>query len=100
MSNNERNDSSINIDHISLSNTAAEIKQQIIDENKFFAETELKKNEKILWSFKNISDGAKRDLIKTFTYPDNDMIVDDIINLNHWVNKADDNKQQLDQIKQ
>ena len=48
MSNNERNDSSINIDHISLSNTAAEIKQQIIDENKFFAETELKKNEKIL----------------------------------------------------
>ena len=42
----------------------------------------------------------ERDLIKTFTYPDNDMIVDDIINLNHWVNKADDNKQQLDQIKQ
>ena len=35
-------------DHISLSNTAEEIKQQRIDENKLFIETELKKTKETL----------------------------------------------------
>ena len=39
----------------------------------------------------------KYDLIKIFTNPSDGMIVDDIINVNNWVNKADKKEQQLDQ---
>ena len=38
---------------------------------------------------------AKRDLIKIFIDPSDGMIVDDIINVNEWVDKADEKKQQL-----
>ena len=37
----------------------------------------------------------KHDLIKTFVDPSDGMIVDDIINVNDWVNKTDNRK--LDQ---
>ena len=37
----------------------------------------------------NLFDEAKRDLIETFTNPSDGMIVDDI-NVNDWVNKADE----------
>ena len=37
----------------------------------------------------------KHELIKTFTDPSDGMIVDDIINVNDWVNKTDNRK--LDQ---
>ena len=82
-------------DHISLSNTAEEIKQQSIDENKLFIEAELKKNERDVETLENFINNAKRNLIKTFTDPSYGMIVDDIINVNDWVNKADNKK--LDQ---
>ena len=82
-------------DHISLSNTAEEMKQQSIDENKLFIEAELKKNERDVETLENFINNAKHDLIKTFTDPSDGMIVDDIINVNDWVNKADNKK--LDQ---
>ena len=41
-------------DHISLPNTAEEIKQQSIYENKLFIETELKKNERDVETFENL----------------------------------------------
>ena len=43
----------------------------------------------------NLIDDTKRDLIKTFTDPKDSVIVDDIINVNDWVNKTDNEK--LDQ---
>ena len=82
-------------DHISLPNTAEEIKQQRIDENKLFIEAELKKNERDVETLENFINNAKHDLIKTFTDPNDGMIVDDIMNVNDWVNKADNKK--LDQ---
>ena len=36
-----------------------------------------------------------RDLIKTFTDPSDGMILDDVVNVNDWVNKTDNKK--LDQ---
>ena len=51
-------------------------------------------------TLKNIADEAKRDLMKTFTSPNDGMLVHNIVNIDDWVNKADDNKQQLDQITQ
>ena len=74
-----------------MPNTAEEIKQQSIDENKLFIETELKKNERDIETLENLFDEAKRNLIKTFTDPSDDMIVDNI-NVNDWVNKADKKK--------
>ena len=82
-------------DHISLSNTAEEMKQQSIDENKLFIEAELKKNERDVETLENFINNAKHDLIKTFTDPSDGMIVDDIINVNDCVNKTDNKK--LDQ---
>ena len=82
-------------DHISLPNTAEEIKQQSIDENKLFIEAALKNNERDVETLENFINNAKHDLIKTFTDPSDGMIVDDIINVNDWVNKADNKK--LDQ---
>ena len=41
-------------DHISLPNTADEIKQQSIDENKLFIETEPKKNKRDVETFQNL----------------------------------------------
>ena len=43
----------------------------------------------------NLINDVSRDLIKTFTDPSNDMILDDVINVNDWVNKTDNKK--LDQ---
>ena len=83
------------IDHISLSNTAGEIKQQSINENKLFIETELKKNEREVEMLENLINDANRDLIKTFTNSSDDRILDDVINVNDWVNKTDNKK--LDQ---
>ena len=78
-----------------MPNTAEEIKQQSIDENKLFIRTELKMNERDIETLENLMDVTKRDLIKIFTDPSDGVIVDDVINVNGWVNKADDKK--LDQ---
>ena len=82
-------------DHISLSNTAEEIKQQSIDENKLFIETELKKIKRDVETLENLINGPKLNLIRTFTNPSDGMIVDDVVNVNDWINKSDNNK--LDQ---
>ena len=79
-------------DHISLPNTAEEIKQQSIDENKLFTETELKKDQRDVETLENLINDANRDLIKTFTNPSDGLILDDVINLNDWVNKTDNKK--------
>ena len=50
-----------------MPNTAEEIKQQSINENNLFIETELKRNERNFETLENIIDEAKHDLIKTFT---------------------------------
>ena len=92
--NNEEMEFPNDTDHISLPNTAEEIKQQSIDENKLFIETELKKSEKDVET-ENLINNAKHDLIKTFTDPSDGMMVDDIINVNDWINKSDNKK--LDQ---
>ena len=70
-------------DHISLPNTAEEIKQQSIDGNKLFTETELKKNERDVEPLENLINDANRDLVKTFTDPSNGMIFDDVINVKY-----------------
>ena len=93
--NNEKMEFPNDTDHISLSNTAEEVKQQSIDENKLFIETELKKSEKDVETLENLINDAKHDLIKTFTDPSDGMMVDDIINVNDWINKSDNKK--LDQ---
>ena len=85
----------IDTDHISLPNTAEEIKQQSIDENKLFIETELKKNKRDVETLENLINDANRDLIKTFSDPSDGLIVDYVINVNDWVSKTDNKK--LDQ---
>lgn len=41
----------------------------------------------------NLINDVKGDLVKTFTDPSDDMIVDNIINVNDWeINKADNQK--------
>ena len=80
---------------MNLPNTVEEIKQQSIDENKLFIETELKKNERDVETLENLINDANRDLIETFKDPSNGMILDDVINVNDLVNKTDNKK--LDQ---
>ena len=75
-------------DHMSLSNLAEEIKQQSIDENKLFIETELKNNERDVETLENLINDAKLDLIKTFTSPSDGMKVDDVMNVKDWVKKS------------
>ena len=82
----------IDSDHMSLPNTAEEIKQQSIDDR---TKKELKKNERDIETLENLTHDTKRDLIKTFTGGSDGVIVDYIINVNDWVNKADYKK--LDQ---
>ena len=82
-------------DHISLPNTAEEIKQQSINENKLFMETEVKKNERDVETLENLINNVNRDLIKIFIDLSDSMILDDAINVNDWVNKTDNEK--LDQ---
>ena len=82
-------------DHISLPNTAEEIKQQSIDETKLFIETELKKNERDVGTLENLIIDANRDLIKTFTDHSDGMIIDDVLNAYNWVNRTSNKK--LDQ---
>ena len=45
-------------DHICLPNIAEEIKEQSIDENKLFIETELKKNERNVETLENVINDA------------------------------------------
>ena len=82
-------------DHISLPNTAEEIKQQSINENKLFMETEVKKNERDVETLENLINDVNRDLIKIFIDLSDSMILDDAINVNDSVNKTDNEK--LDQ---
>ena len=44
-------------------------------------------------TLENLTAETKRDLIKTFTEPDHDLVVDNIINVNDWGNKI---KNELD----
>ena len=83
-------------DHTSLPNTAEQIKQQSIDENKLFIETKLKKNERDVETLENLINDTKHDLIKTFIDPSDCMIVDDITNVNNWVKKSDNTNQDQD----
>ena len=53
-----------------------------------FLKTELKKNKKDIKTLENLIDETKRDLLKIFTEPDSDVVVDDIININNWGNKT------------
>ena len=93
--NNERIDFSTDNNHISLPNSAEEIKQEKINEEEMFLKTGLKKNERDIETFKNLIDETKRDLLKTFTEPDGDLVVHDILNVNDWGNKTK-NKLDLD----
>ena len=68
-------------DHVSLPNIAQEIKQQSIDENKVFKDTDLKKNKRGVETLKNLINDPNRDLIKTFTDASDCMILDDVINV-------------------
>ena len=60
-----------------------------------FLKTELKKNEKDIETLEKLIDETKRDLLKTFTERDGDVVVDDIINVNDCRNKTK-NKLYLD----
>ena len=82
-------------DHISLPNSAEKIKQQKINEEEIFLKTELKKNERDMKTLENLIDETKRDLLRSFTEPDSDVVVHDIINVNDWRNKTK-NKLDLD----
>ena len=82
-------------DHISLPNSAEKIKQQKINEEEIFLKTELKKNERDMNALENLIDETKRDLLRSFTEPDSDVVVHDIINVNDWRNKTK-NKLDLD----
>ena len=53
-----------------------------------FLKTELKKNKRDIKTLENLIDETKRDLLKIFTEPDSDVVVDDIININNWGNKT------------
>ena len=56
----------------------------------------IKKNNEIdIETLENLTDVTKRDLLKTFTEPDDKIVVDDIINVNDWGNKTK-NKLDLD----
>ena len=55
-----------------------------------FIETELKKNKRDFETLENLVDEVKCDLIKTFTNASDSMIVDDVINVNDWVNNPDE----------
>ena len=83
-------------DHTSLPNTAEQIKQQSIDENKLFIETKLKKSERDVETLENLINDTKHDLIKTFIDPSDCMIVDDITNVNNWVKKSNNTNQDQD----
>ena len=50
--------------------------------------TELKKSKRDIKTLENLIDETKRDLLKIFTEPDSDVVVDDIININDWENKT------------
>ena len=52
--NDEKIDFPTDTDHIGLPNTAEEIKQQSIDENKLYIETELRKKRKRLWNVRRL----------------------------------------------
>ena len=82
-------------DHISLPNSAEKIKQQKINEEEIFLKTELKKNERDMKALENLIDETKPNLLKSFTEPDSDVVVHDIINVNDWRNKTK-NKLDLD----
>ena len=53
-----------------------------------FLKTELKKSKRDIKTLENLIDETKRDLLKIFTEPDSDVVVDDIININDWENKT------------
>ena len=53
--NDEKMEFPTDTDHISLLNTAEEIKPQSIDENKLFVETELKENERDVETLENLT---------------------------------------------
>ena len=53
-----------------------------------FLKTELKKDERDIKTLENLTDETKRDLLKIFTEPESDVVVDDIININDWGNKT------------
>ena len=53
-----------------------------------FLKIELKKNKRDIKMLENLIDETKRDLLKIFTEPDSDVVVDDIININDWGNKT------------
>ena len=94
--NDKKIDFPTNTDHRTLPNTAEEIKQQKIEEEKMFLETQLKKNERDAEMLENLLDEAKRDIIETFSEPSVDVIVDDIINVNDWQCETE-NKNRLEQ---
>ena len=76
-------------------NSAEEIKQQKSNEKEMFLKTELKKNWRNTEILESLIDETKRDLLKTFTEPDGDVVVNNIINVNDWRNKTK-NKLDLD----
>ena len=53
-----------------------------------FLKTELKKTEGDIETLQNLIDETKSDLLKAFTKPDGDAVVDDSINVNDWRNKT------------
>ena len=53
-----------------------------------FLKTELKKTERDIETLENLIDETKSDLLKAFTEPDGDAVVDDSINVNDWRNKT------------
>ena len=75
-------------------NSAEEIKQKS-NEKEMFLKTELKKNWRNTEILESLIDETKRDLLKTFTEPDGDVVVNNIINVNDWRNKTK-NKLDLD----
>ena len=60
-----------------------------------FLKTELKKNWRNTEILESLIDETKRDLLKTFTEPDGDVMVHDILNVNDWGNNTK-NKLDLD----
>ena len=53
-----------------------------------FLKTELKKTETDIETLQNLIDETKSVLLKAFTKPDGDAVVDDSINVNDWRNKT------------
>ena len=56
----------------------------------------MKKNERDIKALENLLDEAKRDIIKLFTEPSGDVIVDDIMNVNDWERETE-NRNRLEQ---